>query len=66
MKKFTKLFFLFILVLALSVSFGVTVFATEGEGAEAETQAPSIPEGAELEYTDDLTIMRALEGRQEI
>ena len=56
MKKFTKLFFLFILVLALSVSFGVTVFATEGEGAEAETQAPSIPEGAELEYTIGETV----------
>lgn len=35
-------------------------------GVKVSRLAYGIPAGAELEYTDDLTLMRALEGRQEI
>ena len=35
-------------------------------GVKVSRLAYGIPAGAELEYTDDLTLLRALEGRQEI
>ncbi len=35
-------------------------------GVKVSRLAYGIPAGGELEYTDDLTLMRALEGRQEI
>ena len=35
-------------------------------GIKVSRLAYGIPAGAELEYTDDLTLLRALEGRQEI
>ena len=35
-------------------------------GVKVSRLAYGIPAGAELEYTDDVTLLRALEGRQEI